>query len=185
MRFFVIAMLLFFSATSGAGYASGCSALLATDNVSSAMRKECKRICKQMKKEGWKVFHGSSTVLDKALESYYDSLAAGGSHVMQITATGIATNVNLASTKANARASQEYASRLRSEVESVTEIETKNTQEGESITSRMEVESNLTVRVEQMVKGMSPVLTLRRDIDGKTEVQMFFILKHISENTSH
>lgn len=146
----------------------------------SSMNKECKRMCKQLKKEGWKVFFGSSTDLSTALESYYDSLTVGGSAVQSLISIGTATNVNMANTKAKARAAQEYASRLRSEVESATQIVTQSTQEGDDVTSRVEMENNLTVRVEQMVKGMSPVLTLRRDLDGKTEVQLFFILKHIS-----
>lgn len=149
---------------------------------SSALQKECKRMCKQLKKEGWKVFEGSSPDLKSALESYYAQLEAGGSEVLPLTATGTASNVNLAKTKAKARATNDYAGQLKSEVASIVNVKTTNTQAGGTVKTRQEMENALQVKTSGLVKGMSPVLTLRRDHDGVSEVQMLFILKHIGDD---
>lgn len=159
---------------------TGSASCMAEGIKNKAIKKECKRMTKQLKKEGWKVFDATSTDLTTAVQSFYEALEAGGSKVRPLSATGTASNVNIAKSKAKTHAAQDYASQLRSEVQSITNIKIENTQDGDAVASQKEVESNLSVKVEQLVKGMTPMLTLRRELDGKTEVQMLYIVKHIN-----
>jgi hypothetical protein len=161
-------------------FAAGSTACMAQGIKNKAIKKECKRMTKQLKKEGWKVFDTTSTDLNAAVQAFYEALEAGGSNVQSLTATGTASNMNMAKSKAKAHAAQDYAGQLRSEVESITNVEVQNIQNGETVSSQKDMKNSLTVKVEQMVKGMTPMLTLRREIDGKTEVQMLYIVKHIS-----
>ena len=159
---------------------AGSTSCMAEGIKDKAIKKECSRMTKQLKKEGWKVFDATSTDLTTAVQGFYEALEAGGSMVQPLSATGTASNVNVAKSKAKAHAAQDYASQLRSEVQSITDVKIQNTQEGDAASSQKEVESNLSVKVEQLVKGMTPMLTLRRELDGKTEVQMLYIVKHIN-----
>lgn len=158
----------------------GSTVCMAEGIKDKAIKKACNQMCKQLKKEGWKVFDATSTDLATAVQGFYEALEAGGDSVRPLSATGMAGNVNLAKSKAKTHAAQDYASQLHSEVQSITDIKVQNTQEGAGTSSQKEVESNLSVKVEQLVKGMSPALTLRREHDGKTEVQMLYIVKHIN-----
>lgn len=151
-----------------------------TNTNGSALEKECKKVYKQLKQAGWTVLDGSSTDLKAALTDYYGALENGGAEVQPLMSTGSANNVNQAKIKANARASKEYATRLRSEVKNIVEVNAHESNDGGAITTNVDIESTLTLKVEQMVKAMKPMLTLRRETDGGTEVQMFFILKHIT-----
>ena len=160
--------------------AMGCTTCMAQSIESKAVQKECKRVCKQLQKEGWKVFDAISTNLNTAIQGYYAALEAGGDSVQPLSATGIASNVNVAKTKAKTHAAHDYASQLRSEVESITSVKIQNTQSGNDTSSQKEMENSLTVKVEQLVKGMTPMVTLRREHDGQTEVQMLYIVRHIS-----
>lgn len=173
-------MSLLFSAAA-AGAATDPEPARADKGMGADMKKARKHMSKKLDKEGWTVYHGCSTDLKKAVQAYYDSLAAGGSSVQTLMATATAANVNTAMTKAKVRAAQEYASLLRSQVEAVTSIKTANAQGGGTVDSDTEMESSLTVKVSELVKGMAPVLTLRRDAGGKTEVQLLYILKHIGQ----
>jgi hypothetical protein len=146
----------------------------------SALQKECKKVFKQLKQEGWTVLDGSSADLKTALSDYYGTLENGGTEVQPLMATGSASNVNQAKIKATARASKEYATLLRSEVKNIVQVNAENSNEEGEKTTKVNIERTLTLKVEQMVKAMKPVLTLRREVDGNTEVQMFFVLKHIS-----
>ena len=69
--------------------------------------KECKKICKQLEKEGWTV-HGAGYSLEESLTKYYQRQEAD--HLYSIIGTGEAKNINVAIRKATNNASIQYAS---------------------------------------------------------------------------
>ena len=81
-----------------------------TEKLSKSAMKSYKNECKQLKKEGWKVYDNALSV-DEVMMKYYRQLEAGGDSVFVVIGMGHAKNVNTAYNQAKHRASVELASK--------------------------------------------------------------------------
>ena len=160
-------------------------ALLLSSTVSSwanslkskELQKEYKKVCKQLKNDGWKVY-GKPQTLDAALEEHFLALEEGSDSLMVITGFGSAKSTDIASRKATTHAAKQYASMKGSDInrEITTKIET--TQAGDEVATNTSFESAGRTTTQQNVKAFVPHLTLHRTLeDGTVEMQAFFLVK--------
>lgn len=145
--------------------------------LSKELQKAYKKECKELKKEGWKVYD-NPLALDAALLKYYQKLEQDGGQAQHIVGTGQAKKVNTAYTKARTSAMAQLASMRESQVEALVSIEMSNSERGDSATSRKDVESQIRSKVEQTIKSLAPLVTLCRTLpDGMNEIRMYYVVK--------
>ena len=133
-----------------------------------ALKKEYKTTLKQLKKETWKVY-ASSTPLESALMQYFKKReAAPMEHI--IIGHGTGRNNNIALPKARTNAQRELATMLETQIDHVGEVEIKD--------GKIAVNSTTSARSEQILKDISPALTLvRKTKDGDSEARVYYIIK--------
>lgn len=140
-----------------------------------SLQKEGKRVSKQLKDEGWKVF-GTGKTIKEALDAHYALLFQSKGTLMTIEGHGKAKNINQAVRKSQNQAMHQYASMRESKVEGVTEVQMQNTQGGE-VTSTMDFNTHFKSSTEQTVKSFTPtVVFYRTSSEGWVEVRSFFLV---------
>ena len=147
-----------------------------------ALRKECKKTLKLMKKGGWDVYASPKTI-DEAVIQYYMELEADKMQSMIVIGHGCRKSAQLAQKEANAMALSETAGMIESEVASATSLVMENLNSGKDVQSGIRSNTNVDVRVRQTLKGMRPSLQVYRKVTGKdkqeqTEVQVFYLVKN-------
>lgn len=142
----------------------------------NSIQKECKKMSKQLSKEGWKV-EGRAVSLEEALIKYYEELEKSGSEAQSLVGTGKAKSENQARTKARTSATSEYSRMMDSKVTSEQNVKISNqTVEGETKSS-VDFDNTVHAESQQRVKNLTPKLTLSRKLDdGQTEIRMYFIV---------
>lgn len=156
-------------------FVTGNSLSWAANPLSKPMQKAYKAECKQLKKEGWKLYDNSKSVED-ALLDYYKLLDKGGQDVSHIVGFGQSKSANMAMRKAMTNAKAQWTSTQESEVSGSTTIRMSNEQSG-TVTSKQESESAIRSSSEQVVKGFNPTVSLTRTLpDGNVEVRLYYIV---------
>lgn len=153
---------------------TGSTLGIAGNTLSKAMQKAYKAECKQLKKEGWKLYDNSKSV-DDAMLDYYKRLDEGGKDVMHVIGFGQSKTANIAFQKAMSNAKAQWSSSQESNVSGSTTIQVSNEQSA-SATSKKESESAIHSNSEQVVKGFHPTVSLSRTLpDGTIEVRLYYI----------
>jgi len=143
--------------------------------AATPLQKECKKVIKQMKKEGWEVADGSPT-LEAALTKYYETLEVGGLEVAPVIGSGTAKNFNLARSKATSDATAQFAKMRGSEVKGTTEMKVENTNQDGKVSSKVSMDASRQSKVKQNVKAFKPVAILKRTGgDGVIEVKAYYV----------
>lgn len=136
-------------------------------------QKLCKKECKQLEKEGWKVM-GKPQTLVEALTPYYEGLSTDT--LRQIVVTSEGTNPNVALSRARRMASAEYAAQRETQVQSDVSVLTAQRAEGDSVVSRERMEASTKTSTNQRVRAFSPLVTLVRKTEGgKDEVRLYYL----------
>ena len=142
----------------------------------SKVEKICKKECKQLKKEGWKVY-GKAQELDEAILNYYIALEEGSDSLHSVVSTAEDRDINQAKNKAHHNAMNQLASMRESLVEGVTTVETTNEQGSDGVKSNTSMVNSTKTSVKQQVKALKPILTLsRKKSDDKTEIRMYYLV---------
>ncbi len=143
-------------------------------NVS--FRKECKNVCKELKKGNWKVY-GNTLPLDKAIRKYYDALEKGEGRLYSLTGESEANNVNIALQKAQHRANAQYAAQKETHISRTVNMQISN-EVVDKAKSHSEFDQTILTNVDQEIISLRPELTLIRQNDnGKVQVKMFFLIE--------
>ena len=154
----------------------GC---LADTLKSKVLQKEYKKVCKELKSNGWKVY-GKQRTLDEALKEHFQVLEEGGDSLLPITGHGKGKSVNIAVRKATTHAAVQYASMKGSTVESIFGSEIATTQVGDDVETKTVFDAASRTTVNQNIKALTPNLTVYRTLeDGTVEMQSFFLVKHV------
>lgn len=141
-----------------------------------SFQKESKKVYKELKKEGWKLY-GNTLPLDMAIDQYYQKLGECHGTLLPLKGEAIADNENLALRKARQRAVSQLAAQQDTHVSSETNIQISNEISDEA-KSQMTFENTVWSSVDQSIKSMRPELTLIRHMDnGQVEVKMLFLIK--------
>lgn len=172
MRFYLILIALMLG-TAVSGLSSTCLA----GNKNKDVMKECKKICKQMKVEGWQVY-GKAQKLEDALTSYYQSIADSNEDVETLIGRGSAKDAKMAMSKAQHNLKAQYASMLKSNVSGDVNMVIENEASGKEAKSNVDFDSTFEQNVNQRIGKLKPNLILtRQTADGKTEVNLYLIVK--------
>ena len=148
---------------------------------SKMLQKECKRICKQLKSDGWKVY-GKLQTLDDALKEHFRLLEEGGDSLLSITGHGSAKSANLAALKAANHATMQYASMKGSEIKGIVNTQIQTAQVSDEVKSQTMFDATHRTTTQQTVKAMSPNLTVYRTLeDGTIEMQAFFLVNQFTD----
>ena len=140
--------------------------------------KECKKVCKQMKSEGW-VVYGQKVSLEDALANYYQMVADGNGEIETIIGKGEANSTNQAMTKAMHHLKVQYASMQKSNGSSEVNVKMVNDVSNTGAKSNVEFDSTFEQNVNQKVGTFKPDMILsRKKADGKTEIQVYLIVKN-------
>ena len=162
-----------------------CTCMAGQGRLSGALKKECNRMYKQLKKDGWTVCDGKSTNLNEALTLYYTALGENYGHIEQLTATGEGSNLNIARSKARVRAASDYIRMIESEVESYIQTKVENGEIGaDTADTKTQMMMNARSTAEMTINGLQPELTIMRNNGGRTEVQMLYLVRNLEAITS-
>lgn len=143
---------------------------------SKELQKEYKRVCKELKSNGWKVY-GKLQTLEDALKNHFRMLEEGGDSLVSITGLGSAKSANLAARKATNHASTQYASLKGSEIVTTIDSDVETTQVGGEVETKTVFSATNRTSTNQNVKALNPNLTVYRTLkDGTVEMQAFFII---------
>lgn len=141
----------------------------------AAVSKESRKIAKELKNSGWKVY-GNALPLEAAITRYYQALADGEGSLYSMTAEAAAGNENQAIRKAQHQANAQYAAQREVHVSRDVNIQLSNTVSDEP-RSEAEFDQTIQTKVDQHVKPLRPEVTLiRQKGDGKVEVKMLFLV---------
>lgn len=154
----------------------GTSNTCLADNKNKDVMKECKKICKQMKTEGWQVF-GKAQKLEDALTSYYQQLA-NSQEAQTLIGRGVAKDEKVAMKKAQHNLKSQYASMLKSNMSSDVNIIIANETSDKEVKSNVDFDSTYEQKVNQRIGKLEPDLILcRQNANGETEVNIYLIVK--------
>ena len=145
-----------------------------TGNLSKNGLKNYKKTCKQLKKEGWKVYDKALS-LDDAMMKYYLQLEAGADSVVEFVVEGQAKNANKAYLQAKHRATFGQAAKKSLYVKGKTSVKESSDKSGEMT----KIHHSNVAETEQSIKSLSPALSLYRTLkDGTTEINLYYITKY-------
>ena len=151
--------------------------LLGTGTVVAAtpLQKECKKVVKQLKKEGWQVADKSQT-LEEGMTKYYDALEEGGIGVVPVIGNGQSKSFNLAQNKAKTDATAQLAKMRGTELKRETEMKTENTTQDGKTSTKTSMDMRSQSKVNQNVKAFVPIVVLSRTgSDGNVAVRAYYI----------
>ena len=138
-------------------------------NLSKIARKSYRKVCKQLKADGWAVYDKKQSV-DDAMLQYYLQLDARGDSVMQVIGMGQDRNVNKAFSQAQHRASVVQASQKEIKIKVVTDLIISSSSEKISNTSML--------HAEQFINQQKPIVSLYRKNKDNYEVQLLYVIKN-------
>ena len=155
------------------GNTSACFAGSKTKDI----QKECKKICKQLKSEGWYVY-GKTTSLDNALLNYYKELESVKSEAQTLIGRSEAKNINMAISKAKHNLKVQYASLLESKISGEVNINMTNEVYDSIAKSNIKFDSTYESSVNKKIQTFKPNLILTRTKEnGNIEIQMYLIVE--------
>lgn len=139
-------------------------------NLSKEASKSYKKVCKQLKRDGWTTYDKAMT-LEDAMMQYYLQWDADAGNLQQVIGTGSDKNPNKAYRQAQLNASVAQASQKGITVKVFTQMIM-------SSSSGTSSDVNSLTQVEQTVKPVTPAVSLSRRLkDGTTEVNLYYLLK--------
>ena len=139
-------------------------------NLSKEASKSYKKVCKQLKRDGWTTYDKAMT-LEDAMMQYYLQWDADAGNLQQVIGTGSDKNPNKAYRQAQLNASVAQASQKGITVKVFTQMIM-------SSSSGTSSDVNSLTQVEQTVKPVTPAFSLSRRLkDGTTEVNLYYLLK--------
>ena len=139
-------------------------------NLSKEASKSYKKVCKQLKRDGWTTYDKAMT-LEDAMMQYYLQWDADAGNLQQVIGTGSDKNPNKAYRQAQLNASVAQASQKGITVKVFTQMIM-------SSSSGTSSDVNSLTQVEQSVKPVTPTVSLSRRLkDGTTEVNLYYLLK--------
>ena len=139
-------------------------------NLSKEASKSYKKVCKQLKRDGWTTYDKAMT-LEDAMMQYYLQWDADAGNLQQVIGTGSDKNPNKAYKQAQLNASVAQASQKGITVKVFTQMIM-------SSSSGTSSDVNSLTQVEQTVKPVTPAVSLSRRLkDGTTEVNLYYLLK--------
>ena len=139
-------------------------------NLSKEASKSYKKVCKQLKRDGWTTYDKAMT-LEDAMMQYYLQWDADAGNLQQVIGTGSDKNPNKAYRQAQLNASVAQASQKGITVKVFTQMIM-------SSSSGTSSDVNSLTQVEQTVKPVTPTVSLSRRLkDGTTEVNLYYLLK--------
>lgn len=139
-------------------------------NLSKEAAKSYKKVCKQLKRDGWTTYDKTMT-LEDAMMQYYLQWDADAGNLQQVIGTGSDKNPNKAYRQAQLNASVAQASQKGITVKVFTQMIM-------SSSSGTSSDVNSLTQVEQSVKPATPTVSLSRRLkDGTTEVNLYYLLK--------
>ena len=139
-------------------------------NLSKEASKSYKKVCKQLKRDGWTTYDKAMT-LEDAMMQYYLQWDADAGNLQQVIGTGSDKNPNKAYRQAQLNASVAQASQKGITVKVFTQMIM-------SSSSGTSSDVNSLTQVEQSVKPVTPAVSLSRRLkDGTTEVNLYYLLK--------
>jgi hypothetical protein len=157
---------------------SGISSTCLAGNKNKDVMKECKKICKQMKAEGWQVY-GKAQSLEDALVSYYQSIADSKDDVEMLIGRGVANDAKMAMSKAQHNLKSQYASMLKATVSGDVNMKIENDATDSEVKSNVDFDSTYEQNVNQRIGKLKPNLILcRQNASGKTEIQLYLIVNN-------
>lgn len=166
IRLTLIAILVF-------GSISACLA----EKKDKNLQKECKKMSKQLKAEGWTV-HGKAISIEEAMLQYYKELENADADAQTLISRAEAKNINQAMTKAQHHLKAQYASMLESKVSGEANIQVKNEASDSVVKSDVTFDSTYESSVNKKINAIKPNLILTRKKDnGNVEIQMYMIVK--------
>ena len=135
-----------------------------------AYKKECKQVCNQLKKDGWKVY-GSSQPLETFMDDY--NRRQDKEDLVSIIGCGSAESINIAIRKATNHAIVQYANMKGSHIQGRVTTEMHNQGGGgESIGS------GSVTSISQAVKSLGQSFTLTRQLHNNTiEARIYYLVK--------
>lgn len=146
------------------------------EESNKSVQKECKKMAKQLSKEGWSVF-GKALSIEKVLYNYYTELERGNGSLMSIEGIAKAPNINLAIRKSQNRAAMQYASMKETKVEGTTRTQISSISDEEA-SSKVVFDAAYQSSTEQVVQSMIPNIVFYRTLDdGTVEVRSLFLVK--------
>jgi len=144
------------------------SACCMAGNLSKEAIKSHKKVCKQLKKDGWTTYDKVLS-LEDAMMQYYLQMEAGADSLQQVIGMGRDMNPNMAYSQARHQASVSRATQKGINIKVFTEA-IMSSSEGCS------TEVNTFTHVEQTIKSLKPVVSLCRKMkDGTTEVNLYYL----------
>jgi len=141
------------------------------------IQKECNKMIKRLKAEGWSV-HGNTKSLEDALHTYYEEIEKADTDIQIIIGNAEAKNINQAISKAQHHLKAQYASMMESKITGETNIQMKNEVSESTAKSNIEFDSTYESSVNYKLKTIKPNLIITRTKpNGNVEIQMFLIVK--------
>lgn len=139
------------------------------ENLSKEALKSYKKVCKQLKADGWTVYDKIQSV-DDAMMQYYLQLECGADSMQQVIGMGRDKNVNKAYSQARHRACVSQASQKGSNIKVITDMLM-------SSSSGCSTYVGTTLHAEQRIKPIAPVVSLCRMLkDGTTEINLYYLI---------
>ena len=152
--------------------------LLGTGTIVAAtpLQKECKKVTKQLKKEGWQVVDKSQT-LEEAMAKYYNELEEGGISVVPVIGNGKSKSFNLAQSKAKSDATAQHAKMKGGEVHRIVETKVENTIKDGKATSKTTMDAASQSKTQQNIRAFVPITMLSRTgDDGNVEIRAYYVV---------
>lgn len=155
------------------GNVSACLAGTKTKDI----QKECKKMCKQLKAEGWSVY-GKAVSLDDAILNYYKEMESTNSEVQTLIGRSEAKNINMAMSKAQHHLKVQYASLLESKITGEVNIQMTNDASDSIAKSDVKFDSTYESSVNKRIQTFKPNLILTRTKEnGNIEIQMYLLVE--------
>ena len=138
--------------------------------LSKEASKNYKKVCKQLKQDGWKVF-GKEQSLDEAMMQYYLQMETDADSIQQqVVGMGQDKNINIAYSQAKHRATVANATHKGVIIEAFSEMIMSSSS---GCSSRFET----TAHTKQIIRSATPVLSLYRTLsDGTTEINLYYFI---------
>lgn len=138
-----------------------------------AYKKECKQVCSQLKKDGWKVYDSSQS-LETVMSDF--NRRQDTEKLLPIIGCGSAESINIAIRKATSHAIVQYANMKGSHIQGRTTTMMHNKGGGTNDTESLG--SGTVTSVSQSVKALKQSFTLTRQLHNNTiEARIYYLVK--------
>ena len=138
-------------------------------NLSKEAMKSYKKVCKQLKRDGWTTYDKAQSV-DEAMMQYYQQMEGSTENVQQVIGMGRDANPNTAYRKAQHSASVAQASQKGVSVKVLTQMIM-------SSSAGCSTDVSTFTHTEQNIKVKAPLVSLYRKLkDGSTEINLYYLI---------